>query len=121
MRRPRELYQPSPQALSGTAARMGVSGGSEVKRLNTQGMLEDGGRRWFVCGALAGQRVRIERIDAKLLVSYRHMYIREIDKERACTRPLVVARREARRRRAGGPSGRPPGSLRPRPKTRPEV
>jgi hypothetical protein len=87
--------------------------GSEVKRLNTQGMLEDGGHRWFVCGALASQRVRIERLDSKLLVSYRHMYIREIDKEQACTRSLVVARREGAA--AAGP-GNPPVALRvPRP------
>jgi hypothetical protein len=65
-----------------------------VKRLNGQGLLEDEGRRWFVCEALADQRVRIERVDTKVLVSYRHMYIREIDKERGSTRPLVVGWRE---------------------------
>jgi transposase InsO family protein len=88
MRRPCELYQPSPRAWE-------YPPGSEVKRLNSQGMLEDGGRRWFVCWALAGRWVRVERVDAKLLVSYRHMYIREIDPQRECTRPLVIRRKEA--------------------------
>jgi hypothetical protein len=45
-----------------------------------------------VCGALAGQHVRVERFDGKLLVSYRHMYIREVDLQRRCTRALVLAR-----------------------------
>jgi hypothetical protein len=89
-----------------------IATASEVKRLNTQGMLEEGGRRWFVCEALAGQRVRIERSDKKLLVSYRQMYIREIDKERACTRPLVVARREGA---AAAGQGDPPVALPPEP------
>jgi transposase InsO family protein len=108
-RRPRELYQPSPQGYQERPREWEYPVGSEVKRLNTQGMLEDGGHRWFVCGALASQRVRIERIHSKLLVSYRHMYIREIDKEQACTRSLVVARREGAA--AAGP-GNPPVALR---------
>ena len=94
MRRPAELYQPSPRAYREQPAAWEYPTGSEVKRLNTQGMLEDEGGRWFVCGALAGQQVRIERLETKVLVSYRHMYIREIDKQCACTRPLVVARPE---------------------------
>lgn len=44
---------------------------------------------------LAGQRVRVERVQTKLLVSYRHMYIREPDSESGSTRPLVVARPES--------------------------
>jgi hypothetical protein len=95
MRRPAELYQPSRQAYQESPAAWEYPEGSEVKRLNTQGVLEEGGRRWFVCGALASQRVRIERVEGKLLVSYRHMYLREIDPLGACTRPLVISR-EAR-------------------------
>ena len=66
--------------------------GSLVRRLNSQGMLSEDRQRWFVCGALRDQLVRVERFDGKLLVSYRHMYIREIDPQRGFTRPLVVAR-----------------------------
>jgi len=112
MRRPAELYQASPQTYQERPPEWEYPTGSEVKRLNTQGMLEEGGRRWFVCEALAGQRVRIERSDKKLLVSYRQMYIREIDKERACTRPLVVARREGA---AAAGQGDPPVALPPEP------
>ena len=66
--------------------------GSEVRRLNTQGSLVEGRQRWFVCKALEGQRVRLERFDHKLLVSYRHMYIREVDLLTGESRSLVVAR-----------------------------
>lgn len=118
MRRPAELYQPSPQTYREQPADWEYPTGSEVKRRNTQGMREDGGRRWFVCGALAGQRVRIERLDTKVLVSYRHMYLREIDTQRGCTRPWVVARREGaaagQRGTLRSPSGLPPGPPAPR-------
>ncbi len=108
LRRPAELYQPSRQRYQERPPAWEYPSGSEVQRLNTQGMLEDRGRRWFVCGALAGQRVRIERLDAKVLVSYRHMYLREIDPQRGCTRPLVVARGEG----AAAGQGDPPVALR---------
>ena len=92
MRRPAEVYQPSRKAYQESPAAWEYPQGSEVKRLNTQGLLEDRGRRWFVCQALAGQRVRVERVQDKLLVSYRHMYLREIDPRAECTRPLVINR-----------------------------
>jgi transposase InsO family protein len=94
MRRPAEVYEPSRKAYQESPPEWEYPEGSEVRRLNTQGTLEEGGRRWFVCEALAGQRVRIEHVEGKLLVSYRHMYVREIDPPGGCTRPLVVAREQ---------------------------
>lgn len=92
MRRPAERYQPSPRSYQERVQEWEYPAGSEVRRLNSQGMLSEQGRRWFVCEALAGQRARVERFDGKLLVSYRHMYVREVDLERRCSRALVVAR-----------------------------
>lgn len=63
-----------------------------VRGLNTQGCLEYRHHRYFVCEALAGERVALEEADGKLLVSYRHMYIREIDLRSHTTRPLTQAR-----------------------------
>lgn len=94
MRRPAEVYQRSSRRYRACPLEWEYPSGSEVKRLNGQGLLHDERRRWFVCEALAGQRVRIERVDGKLLVSYRHMYIREIDPQRGTTRPLVIKRGE---------------------------
>lgn len=53
--------------------------GGSVRRLNTQGMLNWRGSRYFVCEALAGERVRVDELDEKLVVTYRHQTIREIE------------------------------------------
>jgi transposase InsO family protein len=95
MRRPAEVYQPSPRTYQEQPREWEYPAGSEVRRLNRNGLLREGGRQWFECEALGGHRVRIEYVDRKMLVSYRHMYIREIDPEKGRTRPLVVERREA--------------------------
>ncbi len=95
MKRPVERYERSRRSYEERVKEWEYPAGSEVQRLNSQGMLTEQGHRWFVCGALAGQRVRVERFDGKLLVSYRHMYVREIDRERRGSRALVVARGDA--------------------------
>jgi hypothetical protein len=58
-----------------------------------------------VCEALAGRRVRVESVENLLLVSYRHMYVREIDRQQRSTRPLVLPRDVGRALRS--PSGLP--------------
>ena len=95
MRRPAEVYQPSRRAYQEQPREWEYPAGSEVRRVNRNGLLREGGRQWFVCESLGGHRVRIEYVDGKMLVSYRHMYIREIDLEQGRTRPLVVERKEA--------------------------
>jgi hypothetical protein len=116
MQRPCELYEPSPRPYQEQPHAWEYPPGSEVKRLNSQGMLEDGGSRWFVCWALAGRWVRVERVVGKVLVSYRHMYIREIDPPRECTRPLVITRKEATAPKPAADAvrgaGEPPGAQR---------
>ena len=92
MQRPAERYQRSPRTYAEQVKPWEYPVGSDVRRLNSQGMLIHQGQRWFICGALAEQRVRVEPFDGKLLVSYRHMYVREVDLERRCSRPLVVER-----------------------------
>jgi transposase InsO family protein len=107
MRRPAEVYQPSRGSYQACPPEWEYPSGSEVKRLNGQGLLHEAGQRWFVCEALAGRRVRLERLDGKVLMSYRPMYLREIDPQRRRTRPLVVERREG-----GGVAGPCPDTLR---------
>jgi hypothetical protein len=65
--------------------------GSVVERLNSQGSLQYDRKRHFVCEALAGERVRVEEIDKHLLISYRNIYIREIDLQSGKTRPMVLS------------------------------
>ena len=53
--------------------------GSTVHRLNSQGQLWWNHRYLFVSRALVGERVRIQQLDQKLVIGFRHMWIREID------------------------------------------
>ena len=95
MKRPAERYRRSPQVYQENVKEWEYPAGSDVRRLNSQGMLTEQGQRWFVCGALAGKRVRVQRFDGKLLVSYRHMYIREVDPANRKSYPLVAVRSAA--------------------------
>ncbi len=95
MRRPVDCYRPSPRRYQERVRPWEYPAGSDVRRVNANGAVAEAGRKWFICEALAGQWVRVERFDGKLLVSYRHMFIREIDLERQTTQALVVARRAA--------------------------
>lgn len=90
MQRPVERYRASPRAYQAQPREWDYPEGSAVKRLNTQGCLDWDGERWFVCESLAGRPVRVEALERLLLVSYRHMYIREIDAEARRSRPLVM-------------------------------
>ncbi len=92
MQRPAQRYRPSPRAYQEQPRAWEYPSGSEVRQLDARGLLSVAGRRWFVCEALAGQRVCVERFDEKLLVSYRHMYIRELDLSGGKTQALVVGR-----------------------------
>lgn len=70
----KKAYNPKPSAWE-------YPDGSVVEKLNTRGWLGKSRTRYFVSEALAEQQVRVEKIDNKLIVSYRQMYIREIDIE----------------------------------------
>lgn len=79
MATPAQRYQPSRRSYCSHPQPWEYPPGADVHRLNSQGCLDWQGRRFFVCEALRGQRVCVEALDHRLLVSYRHMYIREID------------------------------------------
>jgi transposase InsO family protein len=105
MQRPRERYRASARSYQGQVREWEYPEGSEVRRLNPAGCLYWEGEHWFVCEALAGRRVRVENVEKLLLVSYRHMYVREIDRSQRCTRPLVLPHEVGRTLRS--PSGLP--------------
>ncbi len=76
---PDKHYQPSNKAYNPNPPVWEYPEGSIVERLNTRGWLGKSRTRYFVSEALAGQQVRVEQIEKKLIVSYRQMYVREID------------------------------------------
>lgn len=64
--------------------------GGQVERLNGQGALRYGGKRYFVCEALSQEQVRIDEIEGKLVVSYRQMTIREIDMRTGSSKAVLL-------------------------------
>jgi transposase InsO family protein len=72
-------YRPSTRQYQSNPEPWQYPCGAEIKRLTDNGCFSEAGRYLFVCHALAHRRVRLERFDNRLLVSYRHMLVREID------------------------------------------
>lgn len=105
MKRPVERYRASARVYQAAPREWEYPNGSLVRRLNAAGCLYWQGQTWFVCEALAGRWVRVESVENLLLVSYRHMYVREIDRPQRRTRALVMARDVGRALRS--PSGLP--------------
>jgi transposase InsO family protein len=62
-----------------------------VTELNGSGNLQYCGRQYFVSKAIAREPVAFKAVDSKLLVRFRHMYVREIDLERRETYALIAA------------------------------
>ena len=79
MKTPAEVYQPVNLRPYQEQPRDWEYRGGTVQRLNSQGMLSYRQRRYFVSEALAEERVQVDRLDDKLLVTFRHMTVREID------------------------------------------
>lgn len=63
--------------------------GAEVRRLNSAGCLDLPSERYFVCEALAGKEIWCQRFGNRILVTYRHMHIREINRETGRTTSVV--------------------------------
>ena len=76
---PSEVYQAVNLRAYQEQPREWEYSGGVVKRLNTQGQLYYRQQTYFVSEALAAERVRVDELDGKLLVTFRHMTVREID------------------------------------------
>jgi transposase InsO family protein len=90
MKTPAEVYRPVNLRLYQEAPREWEYSGGTVKRLNTQGMLYYRQQTYFVSEALAAERVRVDELDGKLLVTYRHMTVREIELETGKTKAVLL-------------------------------
>ena len=62
---------------------------SDVRQLDANGMLQWRGRRLFVSAALAHQDVGCVGIGQRLVVAYRHMYVRELHLRTGQSVPLL--------------------------------
>ena len=79
MKTPAEVYRPVNLRPYQAAPREWEYSGGTVKRLNTQGLLYYRQQSYFVSEALAAEWVRVDELDGKLLVTFRHMTVREIE------------------------------------------
>lgn len=70
--------------------------GGVVKRLNTQGMLYYRQQTYFVSEALAAERVRVDELEGKLLVTFRHMTVREIELRTGKSTAVLLAVKQRR-------------------------
>jgi transposase InsO family protein len=75
-------YEPHPKAWE-------YPKGAEVRRLNSAGCLDLPSERYFVCEALAQKSVWCQRFGDRILVTYRQMHIREIDRTTGRTTSVV--------------------------------
>lgn len=90
MKTPAEVYQPvNLRPYQEQPGEWEYSGGT-VKGLNTQGMLYHRQRTYFVSEALAGERVRVDELEGKLLVTFRHMTVREIEIHTGKSRAVLL-------------------------------
>jgi transposase InsO family protein len=87
---PASRYAPSPRAYTPVPRRWEYPTGGFVRTLNSAGVLDLTSARYFVCEALAGKPVWCREYDHRILVTYRHMYVREIDRRTGTTQPVVA-------------------------------
>jgi len=79
MKTPAEVYKPVNLRPYQEQPREWEYTGGTVKRLNTQGLLYYCQQTYFVSEALATEWVRVDELEGKLLVTFRHLTVREIE------------------------------------------
>jgi len=78
MQPPASRFVVSPRAYRSRPLAWEYPAGSEVRRVNTQGSVWYGAMRFFVSEALAGEDVACGVLKRRVLVTYRHMLVREL-------------------------------------------
>jgi transposase InsO family protein len=78
MRPPASRFAPSGRAYAPTPLRWDYPAGSDVRRVAANGRLSYGSHHFFISEALAGEQVACTALARRVLVSYRHMYVREL-------------------------------------------
>lgn len=75
---PARVFQPSPRPYQPTPPAWVYPPGSRVQRVDANGMISLAGQRWFVSEALCGEEVACHALPRRVLVRYRHMWVREL-------------------------------------------
>jgi transposase InsO family protein len=78
MQPPRTRFQPSPRAYQVQPTEWEYPGDWSLRRVTTNGGITISGRYFFVSEALIGETVACQPFAHRWLVSFRHMYVREL-------------------------------------------
>ena len=89
MQRPVERYRPSERRPRSIPLPWQYPAGCQVCRVDRAGTVRVDGHRYFVCEALVEQSVGLEQVGGQVLVSFRHMYIRELNLLTRTTLPFI--------------------------------
>jgi len=76
---PANRYQNSERPYRQTQPEYPYPGDAPLERVNSAGNINYNTRQYFISQALVGQTVQINVLQDKLVVRFRHMYVREID------------------------------------------
>ncbi|MBF8301720.1 MAG: family transposase [Candidatus Dadabacteria bacterium] len=87
---PANRYSPSACQYNPNPKEWEYPQGSIVTTVNSGGSINWRSQQYFVSHALYGERVRIQLVDNSVIVSFRHMYIREINTHTGRTTALIL-------------------------------
>ncbi len=86
---PAARYVPSPRPYDPNPPEWEYPEGADVRKVSDAGNLAYNGRQYYACKALAGELVWCREVENRLLVTYRHRYIREIQLDTGRTTAVV--------------------------------
>lgn len=89
MKVPADVYQASLKSYNPHPPEWEYPSGAIIKRLSRQGFVYYRGCEYFVCEALADQYVWLRELEDRVLVTYRQMYIRELNTRTGRTLPIL--------------------------------
>jgi transposase InsO family protein len=92
MRPPASRFAPSGRAYRSVPRRWEYPAGSDVHRIDANGMVSYRAKRFYVSEAWAGEEVACTAIARRVLVTYRQMYVRELHPRTGRSISLLQAR-----------------------------
>ena len=86
---PAAHFTPSPRPYRATPRAWIYPDGLDIRRVHRRGLIQIAGETYFVSEALAGEDVACVPLATRILVVYRHMYVRELHPRRRQSVPLM--------------------------------
>jgi len=86
---PATHFTPSPRPYRRTPPAWSYPEGLDIRRVQRTGAIRIGGEAYFISEALAGEDVACVPLASRILVIYRHMYVRELHPRQRQSVPLM--------------------------------